>query len=193
MWSATHPLGLSNTSSCADVIAHRRYPLGAAGDGRPAEVEVKTDQEHPPAMRLLRDWNHRHVEGELRRLRCPTLVAVAVSCWPGARPVWANAKPMSPPGNTDLSPRMAYSCYLCGMARVRISTTVDERLLADARAARSGVPDAALIDEALRALVSRQRSAEIDAAYAAAYGEHPLEEADAWGDLASFRAAADAS
>jgi hypothetical protein len=79
------------------------------------------------------------------------------------------------------------------MARVRISTTVDERLLAEAREARSGVTDAVLMDEALAALLSRQRSAEIDAAYAAAYGEHPLDEPDAWGDLASFRAAAGAS
>jgi len=35
------------------------------------------------------------------------------------------------------------------MARVRISTTVDEQLLATARRTRSGLPDAALIDEAL--------------------------------------------
>ena len=76
------------------------------------------------------------------------------------------------------------------MARVRISTTVDERLLANARAARSGVSDAVLMDEALASLLSRQRSAEIDAAYAAAYAEHPLDQGDAWGDLASFRTAA---
>lgn len=87
---------------------------------------------------------------------------------------------------------MACPCYICGMARARISTTVDERLLADARAARSGVSDAALMDEALAALLARQRSAEIDAAYAA-YDRHPLDEPDAWGDLASFREAAGAS
>ena len=46
------------------------------------------------------------------------------------------------------------------------------------------------MDEALASLLSRQRSAEIDAAYAAAYAEHPLDEGDAWGDLASFRTAA---
>jgi hypothetical protein len=50
----------------------------------------------------------------------------------------------------------------------------------------------ALIDEALAALVTRQRAPEINAAYAA-YDEHPLDEADAWGDLASFGAAAGAS
>jgi antitoxin MazE5 len=46
-----------------------------------------------------------------------------------------------------------------------------------------------MIDEALRALVARHRSAEVDASYAA-YDEHPLDEPDEWGDLASFREAA---
>ena len=75
------------------------------------------------------------------------------------------------------------------MARVRISTTVDEALLTSARALRSPLPDSALIDEALAALVARHRAVEIDAAYAA-YDESPLDAADEWGDLASFRAAA---
>jgi hypothetical protein len=78
------------------------------------------------------------------------------------------------------------------MARVRISTTVDEQLLASARRARAGVADAALIDEALAALLARQRAAEVDAAYSA-YDAHPLDETDEWGDLASFREAAGAS
>lgn len=78
------------------------------------------------------------------------------------------------------------------MARTRISTTVDAQLLADARRVGSGLPDSALIDEALAALLARRRAAEFDAAYAA-YIAHPLDEADAWGDLASFRAAAGAS
>jgi hypothetical protein len=78
------------------------------------------------------------------------------------------------------------------MARVRISTTVDQQLLAHARRARAGVTDAALIDEALGALLARHRAAEVDATYAA-YDEHPLDEADEWGDLASFREAAAAS
>jgi antitoxin MazE5 len=42
------------------------------------------------------------------------------------------------------------------------------------------------------ALMARERAAEFDAAYAA-YDAHPLDEPDAWGDLASFRAAAGAS
>jgi Arc/MetJ family transcription regulator len=78
------------------------------------------------------------------------------------------------------------------MARVRVSTTVDEDLLEEARRVRGGMTDAALVDEALRALLARHRAAEIDASYAA-YDEHPLSEPDAWGDLASFRDAAAAS
>lgn len=78
------------------------------------------------------------------------------------------------------------------MARTRISTTVDAALLASARQARSGLRDSALIDEALAALLARQRAAEVDAAYAA-YDAHPLDEPDEWGDLASFRAAAGAA
>lgn len=75
------------------------------------------------------------------------------------------------------------------MSRTRLSTTVDENLLQAARRVRSGDTDAAMIDEALRALVERYRSAEIDASYAV-YDDHPLDEPDEWGDLASFREAA---
>jgi hypothetical protein len=78
------------------------------------------------------------------------------------------------------------------MTRTRLSTTVDAELLESARNARSGSSDAALIDEALAALLARHRAAEVDASYAA-YDEHPLEEPDEWGDLASFRRAAAAS
>ena len=78
------------------------------------------------------------------------------------------------------------------MNRIRLSTTVDATLLSSARSARSGLTDAALVDEALRALLARYRSAEIDASYAA-YDEHPADEPDAWGDLASWRRATGAS
>ncbi len=54
-----------------------------------------------------------------------------------------------------------------------------------ARRLRQGVNDAALLDEALHALLTRHRADEIDAMYAA-YDEHPLDEPDEWGDLASF-------
>jgi antitoxin MazE5 len=78
------------------------------------------------------------------------------------------------------------------MARARVSTTVDEQLLRDARDALAPVTDAVLLDSALAALLDRHRAAEIDVTYEA-YDEHPLEEPDAWGDLASFRGAAAAS
>lgn len=78
------------------------------------------------------------------------------------------------------------------MARTRLSTTVDAGLLAHARQLRSGRTDAVLIDEALRALLDRHRAAEVDSSYAA-YDEHPLDERDEWGDLASFRQAAAAT
>lgn len=87
---------------------------------------------------------------------------------------------------------MALVWHNHGMTRTRVSTTVDEELLASARQAHSALTDAALLDEALAALVARHRSAEIDASYAA-YDEHPFEEPDAWGDLVSFREAAAAS
>lgn len=87
---------------------------------------------------------------------------------------------------------MPHLWYKDGIARVRISTTVDEQLLAAARETRSGLNDATLIDEALEALVARNRAAEIDAAYAA-YDRLPLDAGDEWGDLASFRAAAGSS
>lgn len=74
------------------------------------------------------------------------------------------------------------------MARVRVSTTVDGHLVAEARK-RTGLHDAALLDEALTALLARHRAAEIDATYAL-YEQHPLDQPDEWGDLASFREAA---
>jgi hypothetical protein len=79
-----------------------------------------------------------------------------------------------------------------GMARTRVSTTVDEDLLAHARAVRAGASDAALLDEALRALLARHRRAEIDRSYEA-YDRHPIDESDEWGDLAMFRDAAGTS
>lgn len=73
-----------------------------------------------------------------------------------------------------------------------MSTTVDESLLSTARAARSGLTDAALLDEALGALLASCRKSEVDASYAA-YDDVPLSAVDEWGDLESFREAAAAS
>ena len=78
------------------------------------------------------------------------------------------------------------------MSRVRVSTTVDGELLASARRLRSKLSDAALLDEALGALVAQHRASEIDAAYRR-YDRVPLDEPDEWGDLESFRRAAGAS
>lgn len=78
------------------------------------------------------------------------------------------------------------------MARVRVSTTVDEDLLTRARRARAPGNDAALLDAALEALLARERAAELDASYAA-YDEFPLDGRDEWGDLSSFREATAAS
>lgn len=75
------------------------------------------------------------------------------------------------------------------MKRVRVSTTVDGTLLRDARKLRKGSTDAALFDEALAAMLARHRKSEVDASYRK-YDEHPLDEPDEWGDLASFRSAA---
>jgi hypothetical protein len=78
------------------------------------------------------------------------------------------------------------------MPRVRISTTVDQDRLAEARRVAGNVNDAALVDAALEALVAAHRTVELDASYAA-YDEVPVDAPDEWGDLASFRDAAAAS
>ena len=75
------------------------------------------------------------------------------------------------------------------MGRTRLSTTVDTELLQGARRLGAGSTDAALIDEALRALLAWYRSAEVDAAYTA-YDRTPVDESDEWGDLDSWRRAA---
>jgi hypothetical protein len=95
-------------------------------------------------------------------------------------------------GATHVTEPETPQCHNDGMNRIRLSTTVDPELLASARSMRSGITDAALIDEALAALLARYRSAELDASYAA-YDEHPADEPDKWGDLASWRRAAGAS
>lgn len=78
------------------------------------------------------------------------------------------------------------------MVRIRVSTTVDDALLTKAREVTAATSDAALLDQALAALLAQHRRAEVDLAYTA-YDERPLDEPDEWGDLASFRAAAGSS
>ncbi len=69
---------------------------------------------------------------------------------------------------------------------------MDTCLLNDARSAHPGNTDAALVDDALRALLARHRSAEIDRSYAA-YDIQPIDQPDEWGDLAAWRRGAGAT
>ncbi|MFP5333373.1 MAG: type II toxin-antitoxin system VapB family antitoxin [Acidimicrobiia bacterium] len=78
------------------------------------------------------------------------------------------------------------------MPRVRVSTTVDEELLAQARNAHGSATDAALIDAALSALLDRYRQSRIDAEYEK-YDKDPLDAPDDWGDLSSWRERAGSS
>src|SRR3954447_3683216 len=137
--------------------------------------------------------------------------------WPGRRRIWLRPKlvtpsmrrsgrkrsswsgssaakltPVSMPAIVTRRRSVARTWHNPGMARTRVSTTVDQDLLASAREACQGLTDAALIDRALAALLARHRAAEIDAAYAR-YDSVPLDEPDEWGDLASFRSAAGSS
>ena len=72
------------------------------------------------------------------------------------------------------------------MAKVRVSTTVDGELLQRARRAHGKSTDASLLQAALEALLATHREAEVDAAYRRGYAEHPVDEPDEWGDLASW-------
>ena len=77
---------------------------------------------------------------------------------------------------------------IVGMGRARLSTTVDEQLLQDARRVNGDAPDSVLVDAALRSFLLRHRAVELDAQYDA-YDRLPLDAPDEWGDLATFRAA----
>lgn len=66
---------------------------------------------------------------------------------------------------------------------------MDEGLLNKARIRRGGCTDSELFDAALQALLDRDQDAEIDADYERAYADQPIDTADVWGDLASFRTA----
>ena len=74
------------------------------------------------------------------------------------------------------------------MCRARI-----EEKLMEEEEGRTRVKRKAIIDEALTALLLRYRAAEVDDAYDVAYSDHPIDEPDEWGDLASFRDAAAAT
>lgn len=82
--------------------------------------------------------------------------------------------------------RVASKWHDYGMARTRLSTTVDRDLLDHVRKTRPGATDAELIDEAMAALLAQHRAVQIDSTYVSAYADHPIDERDEWGDLASF-------
>ena len=71
------------------------------------------------------------------------------------------------------------------MPRVRVSTTVSDQLLSQAREALPGLNDASLLDRALAALCAEMRAAVIDRSYDA-YNALPLDTEDEWGNLADF-------
>ena len=73
------------------------------------------------------------------------------------------------------------------MPKVRISTTVDQKLLDEARSLGVGPTDASLMEAALEALLAAHRAADTDAVYADAYQRVPLSTPDEWGDLEAWR------
>ena len=75
------------------------------------------------------------------------------------------------------------------MTRIRISTTVSDDLLGQARAAMPDLNDASLMDRALAALCAAHRAAEIDRSYEV-FHDVPLDTEDEWGNLAEFLEAA---
>ena len=79
------------------------------------------------------------------------------------------------------------------MVKARLSTTVDSALLERARSVHGKHTDASLLEAALTAYLAQHWEAEIDAAYAKAYREHPIDEPDAWGNLAKWRERAGSS
>ena len=71
------------------------------------------------------------------------------------------------------------------MPRVRISTTVSDVLLEQARSADPDLNDAALLDRALSALCAERRAGEVDRSYRV-FDDLPLETEDEWGNLENF-------
>ena len=71
------------------------------------------------------------------------------------------------------------------MSRVRISTTVSEELLGQARDVLPDLDDASLFDRALAAVRVVYRAVEVDRSYEA-YDDLPLDTEDEWGNLADF-------
>ena len=116
----------------------------------------------------------------------PRVIEPAI--WDGRRPLFWDASWSCSARHASAVGRVLPLWHSHAMSRIRVSTTVDEDLLAEARRVATAPSDAALLDQALTALLAQHRRAEVDQAYRA-YDEHPINEPDEWGDLASFRAA----
>jgi len=69
--------------------------------------------------------------------------------------------------------------------KVRLSTTVDEDVLRQARDVAGVGTDASMVERALRALIAQHRETEIDAAYDT-YLVLPPDTPDEWGDPVAF-------
>jgi Arc/MetJ-type ribon-helix-helix transcriptional regulator len=67
---------------------------------------------------------------------------------------------------------------------VQIPRELIERL--DRRAAREAVSRSEVIRRAIKEYLATDASEDLAALYANAYSRHPLDEADEWGDLASW-------
>lgn len=81
---------------------------------------------------------------------------------------------------------MAGMGHDCGMAKIRLSTTVDADLLARARAAHGPSTDASVVEAALEALLRLHQESEFDRVYAEAYARQQVGDRDEWGDLQAF-------
>ena len=69
------------------------------------------------------------------------------------------------------------------MSRVKLSTTVDEELLSEARRLHEGMADSALVEAGRAALVRELRDEPLARLYAEAYKRYPADEPDDWGDV----------
>lgn len=75
------------------------------------------------------------------------------------------------------------------MARIRISTTVDDDLITRARRAHGAGTDSSLLEAALEALLREYRATEINQRYEQGYAQDQPSEDD-WGDVTTFLDAA---
>src|SRR5205814_7095265 len=137
------------TSSTSDDADGERTRSGSGSERR---HEVRTQRAAPsPTGRARRMRMNDERNQTLRKPRSPRRAAAAR----------LTKQRRAAPDDATV---VLHLCYKSGMARVRISTTVDGELLATARRTRSELADSALIDEALSAFLARNRAVEVAAA-----------------------------